>query len=334
MLPESLNQRAGDLHSISWDGLSLILTFLVFLSVLILLRFLSASVECWYDLVVNVNGTFGLLGLLLLSLLLLILHFILWRSTLIHGGATSCGHEARLRVFLLVHWHTLLLKLHPAHAIFQAWHALFLAEVLLRLSELRRLLSCHRALEVIVRTSHHVSLRGFRLVHPKMSHDQFFYGRVEHGLSNLVDFKLDYLCSIIVLVHGCHALPVLQLAYVYGEPPHPLNVFLDLFGIVEPLLLHGLLLDLLEYPQLRHDLRVHPIEILRLSHDTLAGPLALGRALGQLVALRGVRACLLQVIRADAVQGDEADLVEDVEVVQMALVEDELQEEGRRVHVD
>ena len=169
-----------------------------------------------------------------------------------------------------------------------------------------------------------------------MSHYQFLDGRVEHGLSNLVDFKLDYLCSIIVLVHCCHALPVLQLAYVYGKPPHPLNVFLDLFGIVEPLLLYGLLLDLLQDPQLRYDLRVHPIEILRLTHDTLAGPLALGRTLGQLVALRGGLhgVCLLQVIRPDAVQGDEADLVEDVEVVQMALVEDELQEEGRGVHID
>jgi hypothetical protein len=65
-----------------------------------------------------------------------------------------------------VHWHALLLEVHPAHAIFQAWHALFLAEVLLRLCELWRLLSCHRALEVIVSASHHVSLWGFSLVHP------------------------------------------------------------------------------------------------------------------------------------------------------------------------
>jgi hypothetical protein len=42
----------------------------------------------------------------------------------------------------------------------------------------------------------------------------------------------------------------------------------------------------------------------------------------------------LEVVRPYAVQGNEADLVEDVEVVEMALVEDELEEEGRRVHVD
>ena len=110
-------------------------------------------------------------------------------------------------------------------------------------------MTCHRALEVIICASHHVCLRGFRLVYPEMPHYQFFDGRVEHGLSHLVYFKLDYLRSIIVLVHGCHALPVLQLAYVYGEPPHPLNMFLDLFGIIEPLLLNGLLLDLLEAGQ-------------------------------------------------------------------------------------
>ena len=277
LLAESLDQRAGYLYPITWDRLSLILAFFVFLSVLILLGLLAASVESWYDLVVNVDGTFGLLLLLLLLLMLL---NVLWRPPFIHGRTTSCSHEASFGVFLLVHWHALLLEVHPAHAVFQAWHALFLPKVLLRLRELRGLVSSHRALEIIVSASHHVCLRGFRLVHAEMPHDQFLDGRVEHGLSHLVYFKLDYLRCIIVLVHGCHALPIFQLTYVYGEPPHPLNMFLNFFGIIEPLLLHGLLLDLLQDPQLRHHLRVHPLEILRLRHHTLARPLPLCGALG------------------------------------------------------
>ena len=274
LFPEGLYQRAGDLYPITWDRLSLILAFFVFLTILILLGFLTASVESWYDLVVNVDGTFGLLLLLLLLLL-----DVLRRPPFIHGGAAPCCHKASFGVFLLVHWHALLLEVHPTHAIFQTWHALFLPKVLLRLCELRGLMSCHRALKVIICASHHVCLRGFRLVHPEMPHDQFLDGRVEHGLSHLVYFKLDYLRSIIVLVHGRHALPVLQLAYVYGKPPHPLNMLLNLFGIIESLLLHGLLLDLLQDPQLRHHLRVHPLEILGLRHHALARPLPLGRAL-------------------------------------------------------
>ena len=274
LLPEGLNQRAGNLYPITWDRLSLILAFFVFLSILILLGLLTASVESWYHLVVNIDGTFGLLLLLLLLLL-----NVLRGAPFIHGGAAPCSHESSFRIFLLVNWHALLLEVHPTHAIFQAWDALLLHKVLLRLSKLRGLMTCHRALEVIICASHHVCLRGFRLVYPEMPHYQFLNGRVEHGLSHLVYFKLDYLRSIIVLVHGCHALSILQLAYVYGEPPHPLNMFLDLFGIIEPLLLHGLLLDLLQDPQLRHHLRVHPLEILRLRHHALARPLPLGRAL-------------------------------------------------------
>jgi len=130
VLAESLDQRAGYLYPIAWDGLSLIFAFFVFLSVLILLGLLAASVESWYDLVVNVDGTFGLLRLLLLLLLLMLLN-VLGGSPFIHGRTTPCSHEASFGVFLLLHWHALLLEVHPAHTVFQAWHALFLPEVLL-----------------------------------------------------------------------------------------------------------------------------------------------------------------------------------------------------------
>ena len=39
------------------------------------------------------------------------------------------------------------------------------------------------------------------------------------------------------------------------------------------------------------------------------------------------------VIRPDTIQGNEANLVEDVEVIQMTLVEDELKKKGRRIHI-
>ena len=42
----------------------------------------------------------------------------------------------------------------------------------------------------------------------------------------------------------------------------------------------------------------------------------------------------MEVIRPYTVQGDEADLVKDVEVVKMALVEDKLKKKGRGVHID
>ncbi len=42
----------------------------------------------------------------------------------------------------------------------------------------------------------------------------------------------------------------------------------------------------------------------------------------------------MKVVRTDTVKGDEADLIEDIEVVQVAFMKDELEKEGRRIYID
>jgi hypothetical protein len=57
-------------------------------------------------------------------------------------------------------------------------------------------------------------------------------------LPYLIDLKLDNLGSIVILIHSGHPLAVLKLANVNCEPTHPLNMLLDLLGIVETFLLY------------------------------------------------------------------------------------------------
>jgi len=109
---------------------------------------------------------------------------------------------------------------------------------------------------------------------------------------------------------------------------HALNILLDLFGIVKSLLQDSFLLDLFEDPQLRHYLRVHALKVSRLCNSSR--PLAL--LASALVLCHGD--FLLQVIGPDTVQCYQSDLVEHVEVVQVALMKDKLQQEGWRVHID
>lgn len=114
---------------------------------------------------------------------------------------------------------------------------------------------------------------------------------------------------------------------MHPEISQSVNGFFDLLGIIKSFLLHSSLFDLLQDPYLLNNLRVHAVEIGRLSDLRL-----LSRSLTLLTATLIRHGCswrgrfFLKVVRADAVECDEAYLVENVKVVQMTLMEDKLKQ--------
>lgn len=130
---------------------------------------------------------------------------------------------------------------HPVHALLDLERgrgpsALATAKVLSTLIE-------RRLVELLLTVPHLLSTWGLLGAHVTLN--KLFDLRVVGSLPYLVNLELYDLGGIIVFIHRRHPLPLFQLLHLYSAHPQSVNALFDPLGVVESLLRHCFVLDLL-----------------------------------------------------------------------------------------